>query len=163
MPQATTAHSSDGNETLTGDVSAKRLSASLGTFLARIKFDNGAFSPVLRGFCDTGAQVNLITESYVQAMQLQREKIKVPIEGLGSSTVAAGMVHLTLTHRHNSSVQIPLDALVVPRITGKVPDGILNSPFDENIPVHEFVDPTYKVPANIDINFAISAQEPGPK
>lgn len=151
MPQSTASTKSDENNAFMGDVAMQQLPASLGTFLAPIQFDNQTISPVLRGFCDTGAQVNLITESCAQAMQLRREKIRVPIEGLGSSTVAAGIVHLTLTHRYDSSVQIPVSALVVPRITGRIPDTIINSPFDKKISAQELADPAYKQPANIDM------------
>lgn len=124
---------------------------SLGTFLARIQFENGSVSPLLRGFCDTGAQVDLITESCAHSMQLKRIKVKIPIEGIGSSTLARSMVKLTLTHRNDSSMQISSTALVVSQIANKLPDENIDSPFDGKIPCSALADPTYKVPANIDM------------
>lgn len=120
--------------------------------MARIRLDSGSVSPLLRGFCDTGAQVSLITESCVQSLQLRRERNRVPIEGLGSTTMATGVVRLILTHRENFNVQFRVTALVVQRITGKIPDETMNgSPFDKSIPVHELADPAYKTAANINI------------
>lgn len=72
MPPLNASPTSDGNNVLPSDAIFNHVPASLGTFLARIQFDNGYCSPLLCGFCDTGAQVNLITESCVQVMQLKR-------------------------------------------------------------------------------------------
>lgn len=132
---------SDGNNVSPGDDDIKHIAASLGTFMARIQLDNGLVSPLLRGFCYTGAQVNLISESCVQAMQLRRMKIKIPIEGVGTSTMS----------RHDFSVHIQLSALVVSRIVPELPDTKFISPFDDKIPDDELADPTYRVPAVIDM------------
>lgn len=151
MPQSIAPPVSDGENSLQGDADINQLPASLGTFLARIQFDNGSVSPLLRGFCYTGAQVNLITESCVQSMQLKRDKIKIPIDGVDSSIVLQGMVKLILTHRNDFSVQIPLSALVVSHIGPKLPDDKMESPFADKIPTNELADPAYEVPATIDM------------
>lgn len=151
MPQQIAPPISNATNSSAADSAYDHLSASLGTFLARIQFDNFTVSAPIRGFCDTGAQVNLITESCVQAMHLRREKTRVPIDGLGSTTVAAGLVNLILLHRNDTSVQIPISAFIVPHIIAKLPNGRMNSPFDDEIPIDQLADPAYKVPAKIDL------------
>lgn len=151
MPQPIASPKSDVIQNLTGDDVIRQLPASLGTFLARIQFDNGSMSPLLRGFCDTGAQVNLITESCVQTMQLRREKIRIPIEGVGSSITSRGVVKLILTHRNDYSAQVPLTALIVSQIASRLPDEEIESPFDGQIPIDKLADPAYQVPANVDM------------
>lgn len=151
MPQAIAPPISDAKNSTTNESQHDPMSASLGTFLARIQFDNFTVSAPIRGFCDTGAQVNLITESCVQAMHLRREKTRVPIDGLGSTTVAAGIVNLTLTHRNDVNVQIQISAFVVSHIIANLPNSRMDSPFDNEIPTDQLADPAYKVPAGIDI------------
>lgn len=58
---------------------------------------------------------------------------------------------LILTHRNDSSVQVPLSALVASQITAKLPDNRIESPFDAKIPTNELADPAYKEPADIDM------------
>lgn len=82
-------------------------------------------------------------------MQLKRIKVNIPIEGPGASTISRGVVRLTLTHRNDHSVQIPLTALVVTQIAHKLPDETIESPFDGQISPGELADPAYKLPANI--------------
>lgn len=84
-------------------------------------------------------------------MRLRRERTRVPIDGLGSTTVAAGLVHLILTHRNDATVQIPLSAFIVPHITANLPNGRMDSPFDGRIPCNELADPAYKVPGKVDV------------
>lgn len=151
MPPSIAPPTSDDNHETKGDDVINQLPASLGTFLARIQFNNGSVSPLLRGFCDTGAQVNLITEPCAQAMQLRRERIRIPIEGFGSSIISRGVVKLILTHRHDYGVQVPLTALVVTQIASKLPDREIESPFEGQIPIDQLADPAYQVPANIDM------------
>lgn len=87
-PQIAASHISDK----AAHSNTTNLSACLGTFLARIRFDNGTISSPVRGFCDSGSQINLIKESCVQGMRLHRDKTQVPISGIGASTVANGVV-----------------------------------------------------------------------
>lgn len=151
MPQSTVPQIKDNEQTSTDHKILNQIPACLGTVLTRIRFANGSVSRILRGFCDTGAQVNLITESCVQTMQLRREKIRVPIAGLGSSTTAYGIVNIILTHRTDDNVRIPLTALVVHHITGTIPEASIDSPFDDLIPADELSDPGYKSPGKVDI------------
>lgn len=127
------------------------LSACFGTFLARIRFNNGPISSQVRGFCDSGSQINLIKESCVQSMRLHRSKTKVPISGIGASTVANGIVDITLVLRTDENIQIRLKACIMPRISDQLPDKSFDSPFYDSIANEELADPTFNQPNNVDL------------
>lgn len=82
-------------------------------------------------------------------MRLCREKVAIPINGVGSSTCATGIVNIVLAHRTNDNIQVPIRALIVPHISGHLPDVTFVSPFDGAIAIDELADPTYDRPGAI--------------
>lgn len=148
LPAQSSAASDAAVNTLTLS-SLENTSACLGTFLTRLRLSDGAFSSAVRGFCDSGSQVNLIAESCVRAMRLSREKTTIPINGVGSSTCATGIVNVIIAHRTNDSIQVPIRALVVSQISSRLPDTSFKSPFDETLPIEELADPTYNKPGAV--------------
>lgn len=58
----------------------------------------------LRGLCHTGAQVSLITEHSVQALELKREPSNLIITGVGSASAGntLGMVCVCESHQQTT-------------------------------------------------------------
>lgn len=94
--------SSDESALAESDNTNLSLSATLGTVQVRVELQNGTQSRPLRGFCDTGSQVNLVTEACVQRLGLTRTKTRIPINGIGAVSTAAGLVSLKLSPIHPS-------------------------------------------------------------
>lgn len=127
------------------------VSACLGTIQLRICLPSGAPSAPIRGFCDSGSQISLITEAVVQHLQLVRNKTKYAIHGIGADAVANRMVDLHIIHRANDTDPVLVKALVVPRIASYLPDRKFTPPFNDIIPLGELADPIHNYPGPIDI------------
>lgn len=95
-------------------------SACLGTIQVRVQLSNGDISIPIRGFCESGSTVSLISEICAEFLCLHRRKSRIPIAGIGSTTMATGTVELSLLHRKDVSDCIVTQALVVPRIQGVI-------------------------------------------
>lgn len=127
-------------------------SACLGTFLACIQLAHHTYSPPIRGFCDTGSQLNLISESCVQSLQLTRNKTKVVVTGIGpADTNANGFVTITLVNCVKPNQCLNVQAIIVPRITDPVPAQAFTSPFTDDISKDELADPLHHRPGRIDL------------
>lgn len=125
--------------------------ACLGTLLARIQLSCGLLSPTIRGFCDSGAQINLISEACVQRLKLRRSKTRVPICGMGATTISNGVVDLSLVHRTNDHMQIEIQAFIVTSVCGTLPFKAFASPFADTITDDALADPTFNQPGNIEL------------
>lgn len=90
-------------------------------------------------------------------MRLHRNKTKVHLTGIGSSTLASGIVDLTLVHRTVDNIRIRLKACIVPRISDQLPDKSFDSPFADSIANEELADPTFNQPNNIDLLLSAGA------
>lgn len=132
--------------TITDDISA-----CLGTVLVHISATKEGPSMLIRGFCDTGSQVNLITEACAQALKLTRNKTRIPIGGVGAPIMAHGVVTFRLSHRTYSSQCINVKALIVHKISGLMPDYKFDSPFEDKIDNGHLADPSYNVPGHINL------------
>lgn len=126
-------------------------SAVLGTVQVRIRLPSGELSAPLRGFCDPGSQVNLMTEHTVQALAIRRTKGSIQITGIGSTSSAAGFVKVSLFHRVKPEHVCNGKFLVVRNITRRLPDQRFDMPFDDALAMQELADDTLNVPGNIDI------------
>lgn len=84
-------------------------------------------------------------------MGLHRIKTNIPIDGIGSTTIAKGMVDLKLLHRSKESEGISIRALVVTKISSRLPDRPFNAPFSQLLPDDELADPLHSKPGNIDL------------
>lgn len=126
-------------------------SAILGTLQMRFKLPSGALSAALRGFCDPGSQVNLVTERCVQLYGIQRTKGKIPITGIGAGATASGFVKLSLFHRARPSYVCDAKFLVVRNITRRLPDRGFSIPFNDALSPDELADDTMNVPGDIDV------------
>lgn len=100
--------------------------------------ENVIFPMLVRGFCDTGSQANLITENCVQLLKIHKHKTHVLITSIACNTVAKSKVLISLAHRWNDNVQIPIEALVVPKIAGCFPDEFVTP---SSLPLKELADP----------------------
>lgn len=143
--------SSDESALAESDNTNLSLSATLGTVQVRVELQNGTQSRPLRGFCDTGSQVNLVTEACVQRLGLTRTKTRIPINGIGAVSTAAGLVSLKLSHREVNSPFILAKALIVAKISSRLPDRRFDMPFDGELAPKELADPLCNIPGDIDL------------
>lgn len=127
------------------------VNALLGTLQICVQLDNQTQSMPIRGFLDNGSQVNLISEYAVQMLHLCRKRTKIPIGGIGTTTIANGVVNITVTNRNDHTKSIQLQAYVVPRITGRMPDRKFDSPFKSSIDDCDLADPSYNRPGEINM------------
>lgn len=110
---------------------------------------NGVVQPILvRGFCDTGSQVNLISENCVQLFRMYKYTVNVPVTSVAANTVIKSKVCLTIMHRLKDDIQVPIEALVVPRIGGSFPDQFMEQC---KLPTADLADPTFHIPSSVDL------------
>lgn len=125
--------------------------AVLGTIQVRTRLPSGELSAPLRGFCDPGSQVNLVTEHIVQELSLRRTKGVIPIAGIGTSSATAGFITTSLFHRIEPTHICDAKFLVVRNITRRIPDRRFEMPFSDALSEQELADDTLNVPGNVDI------------
>lgn len=127
------------------------MSATLGTLLLRAQLPNGVYSTLIRAFGDSGSQVNLITEDCVQRIGLRRVQSSCLLSGIGATSVANGVVTMTLVHRLTENPRLTIKALVVPRIASSLPDHSFVMPFADELPLEVLADPQHNVPGRVDM------------
>ena len=120
----------------------------LGTVLLRVKENSNTHELPIRGFCDSGSQVNLITERCVQSLGLRKLKANVPLVSITGSTSIKYKVIINLLHRYNNNYQIQIEALVVANIPGNFPNEMVQV---VQISPDQLADPQYFVPRPVDI------------
>lgn len=74
-----------------------------------------------RALLDGGSQSNFITSELVQKLNLQTEKVKFPISGIGESITNVSTKVSTSIKSHNSSFTKNMSFLVLDNITGYIP------------------------------------------
>ena len=97
------------------------------TFLATalVKFmSNNQDEHVLRALIDSGSQATFITEDAVQMLRLRKTRTITQITGIGESNKATStsMVKLTIKPVFNSEFTIQINAFVLKKLTGVLPE-----------------------------------------
>lgn len=124
--------------------------AILGTAEFRILLPNGQYSRKLRGICDSGAQIHLLTEHAVQQLGLMRIKQRIPIAGIGETTHAKGYLDVTIGHRSLDTNIVTTRVHVINRISTSLPDMRFDNPFDSSLQSDQLADPVFNIPGPID-------------
>lgn len=123
--------------------------AILGTAEIRIKLTNGQSSRIIRALCDSGSQLNLITEHVAQQMGLRKVKQKIPINGIGASMCASGYADVVFIHRCNTNTIASARILIVSKISSTLPEQRFDNPFTM-INEEEYADPNFNIPSKIE-------------
>ncbi|XP_032690271.1 uncharacterized protein LOC116853327 [Odontomachus brunneus] len=78
---------------------------------------------MVRALIDTGAEVNLVSESVVQRLRAGRRAVRMELAGTAetSSQVVRAMTTLRLSSAQREVCELPLKALVLPRLTAYKP------------------------------------------
>jgi len=111
---------------------------------------NGNMIPC-RALLDSGSQTNFITEELAQMLKLKKVKIEHSINGIGeTSQRVTSAVWRLIKSRINNSYTLNIRMLVVPKITGHLPNKKVNAMY--NIPDNiKLADPLFHTPQKIDI------------
>lgn len=101
--------------------------------------------------CDNGSELNFVTEAMVNRLELERRHSNCVISGIGQRNYKTkGIVKLTMFSLHNNR-QIEIDAMIIPRITNRLPE----HSFDRSPYAHlnnlQLADPNFNRPKHIDI------------
>ena len=101
---------------------------------------------------DTGSQINLISESCVQKLQLQRTHARLLLNGIGSKKVdyTKGKVQLNIKSRINN-FQLSSEALIINKVTSNLPPAKLSNVSNGIFDKLELADPYYYKPDKIDM------------
>lgn len=81
---------------------------------------------ILRGLCDSGCQINLITTNAVQRLRLKKFSTQTKILGLGGAKSSKGLVHFPISSRINESVSNQLDLYVQSKLVGPLPQSAVD-------------------------------------
>lgn len=109
---------------------------------------------VARALCDTGSQVNLITEQIIQQTQLHHNKHETIIYGIGggAAAVSKGKVNLRIASLINPNFSLQIEALVLPKITNTLlPNINIVNIRNSHLAHLPLADPNYGRPGKIDL------------
>ncbi|XP_066599999.1 uncharacterized protein [Prorops nasuta] len=106
-----------------------------------------------RALLDQGSETTFISESLVQSLRLVRQRVHVPIVGVGSSkgTIARFCVSVRLKSGFEKDFEIDADALVLIRPTGCLPTRVLSGLDLTLISKLHWADPRFYLPNEIDM------------
>ncbi|XP_073835532.1 uncharacterized protein [Musca autumnalis] len=102
---------------------------------------------------DSGSQGTFISERFFNKLKLPYERTNVQISGLNNSIAASvrKICSLVLCSRFDYSVQLSVQAFVVPHLSGNLPAHTLPSSLFSRIPQITLADPHFFQSSNIDI------------
>lgn len=154
FPDITTARESSRNHPpismLVG--SAQPRSVLLSTLLINVRsIDNRTHT--VRALLDTGAQVSFITKQCADRLSLPRRHCSTRISAFSGTSVNAvsGMTSITMSPVGKPEPSIPLDVLIVSKITDSVPQSTHTSVEWPHIKTLDLADPTFNVQSPVDI------------
>lgn len=143
-----------GNVTSAPDSSnsSKPPTAVLATAIIKLLVNNEV-TPSVRALCDTGAQINLITERCVQQLGLKNLPSRIRVKGLGGEAVnnAKGMIIAKLCQQEGRVVTREINLMIVPKVATTLPSKTIYSEFIEEIDDKKLADSDFCRPAKIDI------------
>lgn len=108
---------------------------------------------ILRCLIDQGSQSSFITEDAAQRLKLNRIPINASISGLGSTTTATSknMVTININSVYDNNFILPIDAIVLSKITGIQPSYMVSLKNCNHLAHLELADPEYYKPNKIDV------------
>lgn len=127
--------------------------ALLATAQVRISDDISKFGQPVRALCDSGSQINLITNDCCQRLGLAPKPGKITITGVGNVTAlhARGFVDIFICHRINTQPILQARLIVINKITSKLPSRELEDCFIAEFKPKELADPQYHLPGKVDV------------
>jgi hypothetical protein len=114
--------------------------------------DNRGFMHQCRVLLDGGSETSLISENCIARLGLSRKASNVIVKGIGNSnsTPARGQVSMSLYSRVKK-VKIEVDALILPKVTGRIPSVKFTTRNWPHIQGLQLADQTYHTPGPIDV------------
>lgn len=113
----------------------------------------------IRAICDSGSQLNLITEDCIQRWRLKRSISTKQISGVGISApiVSNGHIDCFMLHPKKSIEVIPIRFIVVSKISCQNPCQAFECPISNQLESDELADLTFATPGHIDALIGIDA------
>lgn len=124
----------------------------LGTAIFRIRTSSGQLVGPIRAMCDTGSQVNLITDECVRRLKISRKACSDSIIGAGISSriVANGNIHAEIEHRSDPGPIGNARFSILQKISCHHPQRLIQVEIEQQVPRHQLADPLFRVPGAID-------------
>lgn len=113
----------------------------------------GGCSTYVRALLDQGSEASFVSETIVQLLGLTKERILVPLLGLGASTAgtARSKTSLILKSCMESEFELKLNALILPRLTSQIPTDSISDLDLEQFGELTLADPQFIVSGKIDL------------
>lgn len=110
----------------------------------------------MRAMCDTGSQINLITDTAVRQLKLPKVSTRIRLSGVGGHLAgrSTGMVTLRFTSLYNSEI-FTGNFYVVQTITQPIPLKKVDSDWIINQKLN-LADPDFDTPGNVDVLLGVS-------
>lgn len=126
--------------------------AMLATTRVRLEVD-GVMGLSVRGLCDSGSQINLITTECVRRLGLKRYQCHAEIVGIGGDQPVRsyGIIRANLYHHSHAKKVTPIELLIVKKISTWMPSQKIERPFSDEIGNEELADPNFAVPSRIEL------------
>ncbi|XP_060874017.1 uncharacterized protein LOC132947803 [Metopolophium dirhodum] len=107
----------------------------------------------LRALLDTGSQVSFITKQCADRLSLTRRRCttKISVFSVTLVNVVSGMTTITMSPVNQSEPSIPVDVLIVPKITDVTPQETIQATSWPHINQLDLADPTFHTPGQVDI------------
>lgn len=107
----------------------------------------------MRALCDSGSQINLITNDCCQRLGLALKPIKISITGIGNTTPcrSTSYADVHMCARNNTATIVDARLIVVGKITSNLPSYEIENCFISKLKPDEFADPQYTIPGKIDV------------
>lgn len=124
----------------------------LGTALFRLQDNQGRFSSQIRGMCDNGSQINLITKDCVQRLLLPQLPSHCAVigAGMGSEVISSGYTEGFLCHGSLSEKFELVRFHIVPKISCNQPQNQIDCDVSLHLASHQLADPYFETPARMD-------------
>jgi len=110
----------------------------------------------LRALLDTGSQVSFITKQCADRLSVTRRRCTTKISVFSGTpvNVVSGMITITISPINQLEPSIPLDVLIVSKITDVTPQETLQVTSWPHITQLDLADPTFHTPGQVDILFS---------
>ncbi|XP_016660804.1 uncharacterized protein LOC107884024 [Acyrthosiphon pisum] len=107
----------------------------------------------LRALLDTGNQVSFITKQCADRLFVTRRRCTTKISVFSGTpvNVVSGMTTITMSPVNQSEPSIPLDVLIVSKITDVTPQETIQATSWPHINQLDLADPTFHTPGQVDI------------
>lgn len=121
----------------------------------------------IRCLCDSGSQLNLITEEAVRRLGMKPTRAKIQLNGIGDqfNGISTGMVDIQLGPNFGGNNTLEAPFFVVNKITMPLPVQQLPIEWLDNTAVGDLADPHFHIPARIDallgVNIWAAIVQPG--